>query len=78
MYFDRRPTRGGLVQSQGIYAGRAWVRKSAWWQYLRDYFPVRLVKTAELSPNRNYIFGYHPHGILRYALLVYEIDLSYY
>jgi len=24
---------------------------------------MNLVKTAELDPNRNYIFGYHPHGI---------------
>lgn len=27
------------------------------------YFPVRLVKTADLPAHRNYIFGYHPHGI---------------
>ncbi|KAM5248027.1 2-acylglycerol O-acyltransferase 2 [Ctenodactylus gundi] len=34
------------------------------WKYMRDYFPVSLVKTAELDPSRNYIAGFHPHGIL--------------
>ncbi|XP_054611693.1 2-acylglycerol O-acyltransferase 3b [Dunckerocampus dactyliophorus] len=34
------------------------------WQHFRDYFPIKLVKTAELSPNKNYILGCHPHGIM--------------
>ncbi|XP_051958411.1 2-acylglycerol O-acyltransferase 3b isoform X2 [Xyrauchen texanus] len=34
------------------------------WRHFRDYFPVKLVKTAELSPNKNYILGCHPHGIM--------------
>merc|ERR1712029_905587 len=29
----------------------------------RDYFPVKLVKTAELDPSKNYVLGSHPHGI---------------
>ncbi|XP_038618132.1 diacylglycerol O-acyltransferase 2 [Tachyglossus aculeatus] len=41
-----------------------WVRNWAVWRYFRDYFPIRLVKTHDLLTNRNYIFGYHPHGIL--------------
>ena len=28
-----------------------------------EYFPVRLVKTTELDPSRNYICGSHPHGL---------------
>ncbi|XP_064158744.1 diacylglycerol O-acyltransferase 2-like [Anguilla rostrata] len=46
-------------------AGRraSWVRNWTIWTYFRDYFPIRLVKTHNLSPSRNYIFGYHPHGI---------------
>lgn len=40
------------------------VRRLHLWKYFRDYFPIKLVKTAELNPERNYIFGYHPHGIL--------------
>ncbi|XP_017078598.1 2-acylglycerol O-acyltransferase 2-A isoform X2 [Drosophila eugracilis] len=30
----------------------------------RDYFPVELVKTAELPANKNYIVASFPHGIL--------------
>ena len=39
------------------------VRNNIFFRYLRDYFPVTLVKTSELDPSRNYIFGYHPHGM---------------
>jgi 2-acylglycerol O-acyltransferase 2 len=34
------------------------------WKYMRDYFPMKLVKTVDLDPSKNYIFGYHPHGII--------------
>uniref|UniRef100_A0A8C0EAY3 Acyltransferase n=1 Tax=Bubo bubo TaxID=30461 RepID=A0A8C0EAY3_BUBBB len=34
------------------------------WKHFRDYFPVKLVKTHDLSPSHNYIIGSHPHGIL--------------
>ncbi|XP_072231515.1 2-acylglycerol O-acyltransferase 3b [Leuresthes tenuis] len=40
------------------------VRKWRVWEHFRDFFPVKLVKTAELNPNKNYIFGSHPHGIM--------------
>ena len=33
------------------------------WEFGRDYFPITLVKTAELDPSRNYIVGHHPHGV---------------
>uniref|UniRef100_A0A8C6CUF2 Acyltransferase n=1 Tax=Moschus moschiferus TaxID=68415 RepID=A0A8C6CUF2_MOSMO len=41
-----------------------WVRNWAVWRYFRDYFPIQLVKTHNLLTSRNYIFGYHPHGIM--------------
>ncbi|XP_070411758.1 2-acylglycerol O-acyltransferase 2 isoform X2 [Nothobranchius furzeri] len=34
------------------------------WEYMRDYFPIKLVKTADLDPRHNYILGFHPHGVL--------------
>ncbi|XP_067348152.1 2-acylglycerol O-acyltransferase 3b isoform X2 [Channa argus] len=40
------------------------VRNWRVWEHFRDFFPVKLVKTAELNPNKNYILGYHPHGIM--------------
>ncbi|GMT06599.1 hypothetical protein PENTCL1PPCAC_28773, partial [Pristionchus entomophagus] len=39
--------------------------RTCWpWPVLRDYFSHQIVKTAELSPERNYLIGSHPHGIL--------------
>ncbi|PAV83972.1 hypothetical protein WR25_21710 [Diploscapter pachys] len=29
-----------------------------------DYFPVKIHKTTDLPPNRNYLIGCHPHGII--------------
>ncbi|KAL8191274.1 UNVERIFIED_CONTAM: Diacylglycerol O-acyltransferase 2 [Gekko kuhli] len=40
-----------------------WVRNWSVWWYFRDYFPIRLFKTHNLLTTRNYILGYHPHGI---------------
>lgn len=40
------------------------VRNLTLWKLLRDYFPIKLVKTADLDPKHTYLFGYHPHGIL--------------
>ncbi|KAM6145271.1 2-acylglycerol O-acyltransferase 2 [Phoenicopterus ruber ruber] len=40
------------------------LRNSVVWRYMRDYFPVTLVKTAELDPRQNYLMGFHPHGVL--------------
>ncbi|XP_006788763.1 2-acylglycerol O-acyltransferase 2 [Neolamprologus brichardi] len=34
------------------------------WEYMRDYFPIKLLKTADLDPRHNYILGFHPHGVL--------------
>uniref|UniRef100_A0A3Q1H8I7 2-acylglycerol O-acyltransferase 2-B-like n=1 Tax=Acanthochromis polyacanthus TaxID=80966 RepID=A0A3Q1H8I7_9TELE len=62
-----------------LYAGWLWLdwdtptsggRRSGWirswmvWEYFRDYFPLRLIKTVDLDPKKNYIFGFHPHGVL--------------
>uniref|UniRef100_A0A665TN66 Acyltransferase n=1 Tax=Echeneis naucrates TaxID=173247 RepID=A0A665TN66_ECHNA len=41
-----------------------WVRSWSVWNYFRDYFPLKLIKTVDLHPERNYIFGFHPHGVL--------------
>ena len=37
-------------------------RRLSVFQYMRDYYPITLVKTSDLDPQKNYIFGYHPHG----------------
>lgn len=44
---------------------RPWkfLRGLAVWRYIAEYFPMKLIKTVDLDPSRNYILGYHPHGI---------------
>ncbi|KAI1282030.1 2-acylglycerol O-acyltransferase 1 [Halotydeus destructor] len=41
-----------------------WLRHWTAWNYIRDYFPVKLIKTVDLDPDRNYIFATHPHGAM--------------
>ncbi|XP_007955185.1 diacylglycerol O-acyltransferase 2-like protein 6 [Orycteropus afer afer] len=48
----------------------AWVRNWTLWKYFRDYFPIKLVKTHDLSPKHNYIIGNHPHGIVSYGAFI--------
>uniref|UniRef100_A0A8C0FIG1 Acyltransferase n=1 Tax=Bubo bubo TaxID=30461 RepID=A0A8C0FIG1_BUBBB len=57
LVFDWNTPKKGGRRSQ-------WVRNWTIWRYFRDYFPIRLVKTHNLLTTRNYIFGYHPHGIM--------------
>lgn len=42
---------------------RNFTRRLSVFKYISDYFPITLVKTSELDPQKNYILGYHPHGI---------------
>lgn len=53
------------IRKVSATGGRRWeaYRHSVLWRYFRDYFPMSLIKTSELDPKRNYIFGYHPHGV---------------
>ncbi|CAF2796529.1 unnamed protein product [Rotaria sp. Silwood2] len=37
-------------------------RRLCIWKKFANYFPLKLIKSEDLDPNRNYIFGYHPHG----------------
>ncbi|XP_055417859.1 2-acylglycerol O-acyltransferase 3-like [Bubalus kerabau] len=44
-----------------------WTRNWALWKHLSDYFPIKLIKTAELPSDGNYVPVTHPHGILAIA-----------
>nr|XP_020771324.1 2-acylglycerol O-acyltransferase 2-like [Odocoileus virginianus texanus] len=56
-YLDRdMPWQGGRQS--------AFIRHWTIWKYTKDYFPISLVKPAELDPSRNYLAGFHPHGVL--------------
>lgn len=44
-----------------------WMRNLRLWRWFTGYFPMKLHKTYDLSPERKYIFGYHPHGIISHG-----------
>ncbi|CAF3911690.1 unnamed protein product [Rotaria sordida] len=54
--FRQFTRRGGLRQQ--------WFRRLPWWKWFAGYFPIQLHKTCDLPPDRSYIFGCHPHGII--------------
>lgn len=37
---------------------------------IRDYFPIKFLATQHLDSTKNYIFGYHPHGMVPVGALV--------
>ncbi|XP_018783110.1 PREDICTED: 2-acylglycerol O-acyltransferase 2-like [Bactrocera latifrons] len=39
-------------------------RSNCIWKHFRDYFPIELIKTADLSADHNYILASFPHGII--------------
>lgn len=59
--FDR-PFSGGRKVS--------WSRSWSIWRHFRDYFPIKLIKTVDLDPNENYIFGISPHGVMCFSSMV--------
>ncbi|CAD1470029.1 unnamed protein product [Heterotrigona itama] len=57
-YSDNSPVSGIRAQF------KQWLRSSAIHQYICNYFPVKLVKTTDLDPNKLYLLCSFPHGIL--------------
>ncbi|XP_023339516.1 diacylglycerol O-acyltransferase 2 isoform X3 [Eurytemora carolleeae] len=47
-----------------VYSMRNW----SIWSYFISYFPIKLIKTADIPPNKNYIFCSHPHGVLCFGI----------
>lgn len=47
----------------------SWARSWRVWTYFVKYFPINLVKTVDLSPEKNYMFCSHPHGVLCYGVI---------
>jgi len=61
-----------LVFSEDSTDGRLrrrseFLRRSKVWSAFASYFPARLHRTVPLEPNRKYVFGYHPHGIISHG-----------
>ncbi|KAI1790256.1 DAGAT-domain-containing protein [Ganoderma leucocontextum] len=55
-YIDKGPEKGGRLSP--------WFRSTPFWRYFADYYPASFMKTCDLPPDRPYVFGYHPHGII--------------
>lgn len=62
IYYDRHT---------GFRGGRKlnWFRNLKIFEYFRDFFPVKLIKTAELPTGSNYLMVMYPHGILPMGVL---------
>ncbi|KAI9364355.1 diacylglycerol acyltransferase [Zopfochytrium polystomum] len=69
--FDTAPETGGRKIG--------FVRRLPLWSWFRDFFPMSLVKTCHLDPSANYIFLYHPHGIISLgAFINFGTDASHF
>jgi len=63
LWYDKAP-------NDGKGRRREWLRRLFFWNYFRDYFPIHLHSVGKLDPSKNYLFGYHPHGILSIGAFV--------
>lgn len=36
---------------------------------IRNYFPIRLIKTADLPEGRNYILSHYPHSVIPFSIM---------
>ena len=43
------------------------LRRLSIWKHYADFFPLSLIKTHELDPSKNYVFGCHPHGVMAFG-----------
>ncbi|XP_005401664.1 PREDICTED: acyl-CoA wax alcohol acyltransferase 2 isoform X2 [Chinchilla lanigera] len=43
------------------------VRRWSLWRHYCNYFPIKLLKTRDISPSHNYILVCHPHGLMSHT-----------
>ena len=60
------------MRTKSPFLERSWTI----WKYNAAYYPVSLVKTAELDPKKNHLIACHPHGILCFGAVVCKLDLT--
>lgn len=72
IYFDRH------IDSQGGRWSNRFRQLNIFKQFT-NYFPLKLIKSEDLDSNKNYIFGYHPHGAFSFgALGNFGTDATYF
>jgi hypothetical protein len=42
-------------------------RRLGIWKHYVEFFPLNLIKTHDLDPSKNYLFGCHPHGVMGFG-----------
>ena len=52
------------------------IRNLAVWRHLANYFPIKLHKTTDLDPSKNYIFAFHPHVSRLLALILLSLSFE--
>ena len=62
-YYQQTHERGGR---QCAFFKRFWH-----WRWASSYFPVKLIKTEDLPPDRNYLFCLQPHGMRHHVRLAH-------
>jgi len=60
MVYDKNTCNKGGRAQWAVDIGRRWTL----WKHYANFFPIKLVKTAEMDPDTNYLLGSHPHGVL--------------
>ena len=60
-FIDKAPQTGARKSER--------MRRAAWWKNFADYFPMSLRCETTLDPDKKYVFGYHPHGIISVGAL---------
>ncbi|KAI6195693.1 hypothetical protein M3Y94_01017700 [Aphelenchoides besseyi] len=50
------------------------VRECKVWKWLADYYPIGLIKTVDLPPDRNYILCNHPHGFWCTGIFIHMLS----
>lgn len=56
LYVDGGPEHGGRLSP--------WFRSLPFFKHFAEYYPASFKKEVDLPPDRPYVFGYHPHGII--------------
>jgi 2-acylglycerol O-acyltransferase 2 len=59
-FVDRAPSTGGW----NIPWLKRYLHGLSVYKYAFDYFGASVTKTCDLDPSKNYVFAYHPHGII--------------
>ncbi|RPA86349.1 diacylglycerol acyltransferase [Ascobolus immersus RN42] len=49
------------------YTRSNFMRRLPVFKFYKNYFPLSLHRTVPLDASKNYIFGYHPHGIISHG-----------